>query len=48
MAHNMMAFMLEPRYKGFKCVVDLIRKDIAWVLVEEYKKKIGYIFSCGL
>jgi hypothetical protein len=38
MAHNMMVLMLDPRYKGFKCVVDLIGKDIYWVLVEEYNK----------
>jgi hypothetical protein len=46
MAHK--AFMLDPRYKGLKCVIDLIRKDRARVLVEEYdKKKIGSTFSCG-
>jgi len=30
-----MALMLDPRYKGLKCVADLIGKDRAWVLVEE-------------
>jgi hypothetical protein len=39
MAHNMMAYMLDPRYKGLKCVVNLIGKDRAWVLVEEYDQK---------
>jgi hypothetical protein len=39
MAHNMMAFMLDPRYKGLKCVANLIRKDRTHVLVEEYEKK---------
>jgi hypothetical protein len=48
MAHNMMAYMLDPRYKGLKCVVNLIGKDRAWVLVEEYDKKIGFAFSCVL
>ncbi len=35
----MMTFMLDPRCKGLKCVVNLIGKDITWVLMEEYNKK---------
>jgi hypothetical protein len=36
MAHNMMVLLLDPRYKGLKCVANLNKKDRAQVLVEEY------------
>jgi hypothetical protein len=39
MAHNMMTFMLDPKFQGLICVVDLIGKDRAWVLMEKYNKK---------
>jgi len=40
MAHNMMVLMLDPRYKGLKCVANLIRKHRAQVLVEYDKKNL--------
>jgi hypothetical protein len=44
MTHNMTTFMLDPKYKGLNCVVDVIGKDRAWVLMEKYSKKIWFHF----
>jgi hypothetical protein len=44
MTHNMMMLMLDPKYKGLKCVANLTGKDKTQVLVEEYKKKIWFHF----
>jgi hypothetical protein len=40
MAHNMLALMLDPRFKTLKCVTNLIGKDKAQVIMNEYDSKI--------
>lgn len=44
MTHNMTTLMLDPKYKGLNCVVNLIGKDRAWVLMEKYNKKNWFHF----
>jgi hypothetical protein len=38
--HNTLALMLDPRFKGLKCVIDFFNHDKAKLLVVEYDNKI--------
>ncbi len=40
MAHNMLALILDPRFKTLKCVTNLIRRDKTHVIMDEYDSKI--------
>jgi hypothetical protein len=40
MAHNMLALMLDPRFKTLKCVTNLIGRDKTHVIMDEYDSKI--------
>jgi hypothetical protein len=51
MAHNMLALMLDPRFKTLKCVTNLIGRDKAQVIMNEYDSKIlipmlAMVFKC--
>jgi hypothetical protein len=40
MVHNMLALVLDPRFKTLKCVTNIIRRDKAQVIMDEYDSKI--------
>jgi hypothetical protein len=39
-AHNMLALMLDLKFKGLKCVIDFLGHDKVKLLVVEYDSKI--------
>ncbi len=40
MVHNMLAFVLDPKFRTLKCVTTLIGRDKAQAFVDEYDSKI--------
>ena len=40
-AHNMLALMLDPKFKELKCIMmEYLEIDRAWIIVEEYDEKV--------
>jgi hypothetical protein len=39
-AHNMLAMVLNPHYKGFELVILYVGKEMALQIVDEYDKKV--------
>jgi hypothetical protein len=51
MVHNMLAFMLDPKFKTLKCVKNVIGKDKAQAIMVEYDSKflismLVVVFKC--
>ncbi len=45
--HNMLAFMLDPQYKGLGLVIWYVGKQMALHIVGEYDRKVLFPFFCA-